>query len=203
MSNLRAMLSLIAAVIALILTLFFDGTLANHLIDINVNKDLVGYMFGFIALVYAFSSPLIAYLARVMPTKYITQCSFIVAMFALILLGPSKFLHFPRGNFPMTLAGLGLLGLTTATVFVPLLSEIIDAIEEKEGTNGNPQINDKASALFNTAGAIGTIVGPIIGGMMDDWMGFESTCDVLALSALVFGIIYFFLGLLPSWLKKK
>jgi Major Facilitator Superfamily len=40
--NLRAMLSLIAAIITLILTLFFDGTLANHLIDIGIDESLVG-----------------------------------------------------------------------------------------------------------------------------------------------------------------
>jgi hypothetical protein len=44
--NFRAMLCLITAVVTLILTLFFDGTLSNHLIDIGVDKDLVGYFFG-------------------------------------------------------------------------------------------------------------------------------------------------------------
>lgn len=162
-----------------------------------------GYLFGSIALVYALASPVIGVLARIMPTRYITQASFFVAFAALLLLGPSKFLKFPHGNIPMTISGLGLLGVTTATVFVPLLSEIIDAIEEKEGIRGNAIINDKASALFNTAGAIGTIIGPIIGGIMNDYLGFESTCDSLALGSLVFGVIYFFFGILPACLKSK
>jgi Ca2+/Na+ antiporter len=33
----------------------------------------------------------------------------------------------------LSIAGFLVLGVTTATVFVPLLAEIIDAIEEKEG----------------------------------------------------------------------
>jgi MFS family permease len=108
----------------------------------------------------------------VIPTRYITQLSFFIACGALFLLGPSKFFGFDKDSVPFTVAGLGLLGFTTATVFVPLLSEIIDAIEEKEKMKGNATINDKASALFNTAGAIGTIIGPIIGGLMDDALGF-------------------------------
>lgn len=203
LSNLRVMLSLVSAVITLILTLFFDGILANHLIAIGIDESLVGYLFGSIALVYAFSSPIVSILARKMPTRYITQASYIISFVALILLGPSKFFHFPYNSVPMTIAGLGILGFTTATVFVPLLSEIIDAIEEKENCRGNAIINDKASALFNTAGAIGTIIGPIIGGIMDDKFGFQTTCDILAGSSLVFGALFFFLGILPACLKKR
>ena len=70
--NLRALLSLIAAVITLILTLFFDGTLANHLIDIGVDESYVGYFFGLIAVIYAFSSPFVGLLAKIVPTMYIT-----------------------------------------------------------------------------------------------------------------------------------
>lgn len=150
-----------------------------------------------ISLVYAFSSPLVGLIARKVPTRYITQASFILAFVALILLGPSKFLGFPYGNLPMTIGGLGLLGMTAATVFVPLLAEIIDAIEEKENLHGNAVINDKASALFNTASSLGTIVGPIIGGIMNDHLGFESTCDIMAAAGIAFGLIYFFCGLLP------
>ena len=57
--------------------------------------------------------------------------------------------------------------------------------------------------MFNIAGAVGTIFGPIIGGLLNDSVGFQSTCDVLALSALVSGIIYFFLGILPTLIKKS
>ena len=117
---------------------------------------------------YAVSSPFIAYLAKKMPIRYITQISFFVGTIGLLFLGPSHLLGFPKGNIPMTLIGLACLGFTTATVFVPLLAEIIDAVEESEGIIGSTQINDKASALFNTAGASGTIIGPILGGALYD-----------------------------------
>jgi len=66
------MLCLITALITLILTLFFDGTLSNHLIDVGIDKDLVGYFFGILALVYALSAPIVAAAARKFPIPYIT-----------------------------------------------------------------------------------------------------------------------------------
>ena len=142
-------------------------------------------------------------LAKKFPVRYITQFSFFIGAVAIFMLGPSHVLHFPDRNIPLSVAGFLVLGVTTATVFVPLLAEIIDAIEEKEGVKDCSQINDKASASFNIAGSLGTIIGPILGGALCDEYGFEGTCDTLACSAVVIGVIYFFVGILPPLFKKK
>ena len=102
----------------------------------------------------------------------------------------------------MSIAGFLVLGVSTSTVFVPLLAEIIDAIEEKENIRDCPLIYDKASAAFNIAGSLGTIIGPILGGALCDIHGFPGTCDILACTAVVLGVIYFFVGILPSLFKK-
>lgn len=49
-------------------------------------------------------------------------------------MGPSKLLGDDQEyNKTLSITGFLILGVTTASVFVPLLSEIIDAIQEKEG----------------------------------------------------------------------
>jgi hypothetical protein len=49
-------------------------------------------------------------------------------------MGPSMLLGEDQEyNRVMSITGFIILGVTTAGVFVPLLSEIIDALEEKEG----------------------------------------------------------------------
>lgn len=68
----------------------------------------------------------------------------------------------------MVIIGIGLLGTSVALIFVPLLSEIIDAVVEKEGIKESPVLNDKASAVFNAAYATGCVTGPIIGGAIKD-----------------------------------
>jgi hypothetical protein len=101
------------------------------------------------------------------------------------------------------IGGICLLGVAISLIFVPLLSEIIDAVQEKEGIQDNPSLNDKASAMFNAAYATGCILGPIIGGCLSDEMGFRRTCDVMALCSCGFAVIYFFGGILPHFFIKK
>ena len=49
-------------------------------------------------------------------------------------MGPSKLLGDDQEyNKTLSITGFLILGVATASVFVPLLSEIIDAIQEKEG----------------------------------------------------------------------
>jgi len=74
-------------------------------------------------------------------------------------------------------------------------------------------LNDKASGVFNTAYGLGSVVAPIIGGVLKkagdgvygehDGGGFRFVCDVLALCAFCFAIIYFFVNILPSMFEKK
>jgi hypothetical protein len=42
LTNFRAMLSLLSAVIILILTLFYDGIISPRFIHIGISKDLIG-----------------------------------------------------------------------------------------------------------------------------------------------------------------
>ena len=142
-------------------------------------------------------------MAKKFPVRYITQISFFIGALAIFMLGPSDLLRLPENSIPLSIIGFLILGITTATVFVPLLAEIIDAIEEKEGVKDCSQINDKASASFNIAGSLGTIIGPILGGALSDKFGFAGTCDILACSAVAIGAVYFFVALAPAWISEK
>lgn len=91
-------------------------------------------MFGALALAYSLCSPLIAFAAKRVPVRYLTFISFGVATAGTFLMGPSKLLGEDQEyNKALSITGFLILGVTTASVFVPLLSEIIDALQEKEG----------------------------------------------------------------------
>jgi MFS family permease len=99
--------------------------------------------------------------------------------------------------------GFIFLGINFATVFVPLLPDVIDAIEEKEGKRDYAMINDKASVAFNIACSLGTIIGPILGGVLSDQFGFIGTCDIFASAGFIFGVVYFAVAILPRLMVKK
>ena len=129
MTNFRAVLSLLSAITILLLTLFFDAIISPHFEHIGISKDLIGYLFGALALAYSIFSPLLAIAAKHIPARYITFISFGVATVGTFLMGPSNFLgEAQEYNKALSITGFLILGVTTASVFVPLLAEIIDAI---------------------------------------------------------------------------
>jgi predicted MFS family arabinose efflux permease len=92
LKNFRAVLSLISAVSILILTLFFDAIISPHFEYIGISKDVIGYLFGALALSYSLFSPLIAFAAKRIPVRYITFISFGVATVGTFIMGPSNLL---------------------------------------------------------------------------------------------------------------
>jgi hypothetical protein len=69
----------------------------------------------------------------------------------------------------MLIIGISLLGVAVSLIFVPLLSEIIESVQEKEGLGENPILNDKSSAVFNASYATGCVTGPLVGGALNDY----------------------------------
>lgn len=86
---------------------------------------------------------------------------------------------------------------------MPLLSEIVEAVKEKEGlTEVTDDLNDLAGGFFNTSYAIGCLFAPILGGAFNDWVGFRSTCDIFAFASLGYAFIFFILSVIP-YLQKQ
>jgi hypothetical protein len=77
----------------------------------------------------------------------------------------------------------------------------------------NPILNDKASAIYNASYATGCVLGPIIGSELFESYstfdgaevvvsGFPQVCDVMALAASCFCVVYFFVNIVPYWFMK-
>ncbi len=64
-------------------------------------------------------------------------------------------------------------------------------------------ISDKVSALYNMSFAIGSILGPIIGGGLYDQVGFQSTSDIIALTALSISIYFASSVTIPLYKQLK
>jgi MFS family permease len=202
-TNIRAMLAIISSMIAMVFMLFYNAIISNHLIDTyDVPEDQVGYILALGALFYALSSPLVSIVFKGVPRRYVTFLALIVSSVALFLFGPSVLLDIPQ-KLGIVIFAICLLGIAIALIFVPLLSEIIEAVMEKEGLGENPILNDKSSAVFNGAYATGCIIGPILGGALDDEFHFRKTCDIMALAAAGFAAIYFLINIVPHFFISK
>jgi len=98
------------------------------------------------------------------------------------------------------LAGVGLVGCSVAFLFVPLLPEIISAVQEKEGIESSPFLSDKASGIYNSAYGIGNCLAPIIGGALTQARDFRFTCDVMGVASLTFGVCYLCFAVIPGYI---
>lgn len=203
LKNYRVRIAVMVGTVGVIFMFFYESILTEHLVNIGIGKSETGYFFGLVSFVYTLSSLLIGYLCHFIKRRYLTQFSLLLSALALFCLGPSKLLNFPETSYSLTIIGISILGLSAAGIFVPLLSEIIEAMQLEAIIGDNcPELTDKASGLFNAAYASGCIAAPLIGAALNEKWGFSTTCDVLALSALLCSAIYFAVGVFPEWCKK-
>ncbi|GAB7341742.1 hypothetical protein MBLNU457_g0076t1 [Dothideomycetes sp. NU457] len=102
---------------------------------------------------------------------------------------------------------LALLGLTLSMVLVPLMAEITYAVEataakRPEGFLGDKGAYAQAYGLFNMAFAGGCLVGPLVGGLINQHYGWGAT--TLALGCMsIFSAVPTFWWTGSSWRKAR
>jgi MFS family permease len=158
----------------------------------------IGYYFALICATYALLSPFVGCLTSIIPRHWLTFFAFIFASVALFLFGPSKVFSFPDKIY-LSAIGLAILGGSCSLIFVPLLSEIIEGVREKEGIRDSGTINDKAVGVFNTAYALGCIIAPILGGYLSMIAGFRTTCDVMAFCSIGYAVVFLLVIIIPKY----
>jgi hypothetical protein len=52
-------------------------------------------------------------------------------------------------------------------------------------------MTDKASSIFQGAQAVGCIIGPILGGFLNDLYKFQTTCDIMSFTCLLYAVFLY------------
>jgi len=93
--------------------------------------------------------------------------------------------------------GYSILSLGCLFFFIPSLPEVLHSVHLETGINlDDPILNDKASGLYNTFFYLGSIIGPPIGGALNDATNFRTTNDIMAFICLGFAICYLIFNVL-------
>jgi MFS family permease len=220
-TNKRAVMACLSSIFAMVIMLFYDTILSDQLIEIGVSKDLVGNIWCLLILyrlhiryqlLRIHDINTVRGISCIENQKDLRHLDVIRSCFGLIIavwpIPPSELpivtnphLNLYR-SLPMMLVGMVFLGFSCGFIFVPLLPEIIEAIQDKEGIGENEELNDKASGFFNASYAIGCLIAPILGGAFNDAWGFRKTCDIMAMLAAIFGVVYFLINVLPYLVSK-
>ena len=75
------------------------------------------------------------------------------------------------------------------------LPELIDSYNLTYHVGESETLNDKCSGLFNSFISLGSMVGPLIGGCLTDYIGYRATNDAMALFVGGYALIYLFFNI--------
>jgi hypothetical protein len=107
----------------------------------------IGFSFAIPTLIYASTSPLIYILTSKIRKTGVISIGYMILFVALILVGPSQVLGIY--NSPaFIILGLALMGFGCGTIIIPIMPEMIEAIEERYPDIDESELNNNISGLF-------------------------------------------------------
>jgi MFS family permease len=210
-------------------SLVADPVLSVRLIKMGMKEDNTGFAFGVLGGSQAIGAPIAGWLGSKIPIKFVQLIGTILIILALYLMGPS---FFPTNFLPdeiwVIFIGLFLMGFSVAFMFVLVAPEIIDskggeikdnwiAQFKEEGLDDNQIkrkvkkqwkvasgiLSDRASALCEMSFAMGSLIGPIVGGKLSDSYGYRHMTDYCCIAAIAAAIINFCVVFVPDFFMKK
>ena len=171
-TNIRALLAGFASTFAMMFLLSLESIISIRFDDLGVSEDNIGYIFAVMCLAFALGSILTGYLCKYLSTPVITILALIFSAISLILLGPSQFLHI-ENPLPCIICSFSLLAFFCSFILVPQLQEILVSVKLNNKIDPKSSIlNDKASAFMNGCIGVGSIIAPIMGGLLNYILGF-------------------------------
>ena len=142
-------------------------------------------------IIYAALSPLMYLFTEKLPKRAVILIGIIAMAVGMFFVGTSKALGLE--NSPaMIILGLMIIGASAGMISIPVLPEMLDAIEAAKVGDYDPEtLNDFISGLFVMSTGFGEFIGPTLSSVLNDSYGFREAQDIYANCILVFAILYF------------
>ncbi|CAB3360916.1 Hypothetical predicted protein [Cloeon dipterum] len=164
---------------------FTQATLEPHLRQFNLSAIMLGVFFVINGALYAVTSPFFGWLCdNYFQPKIITVIGCLLNVAGFMLLGPAPFLPFETRLWVCAVAQV-LHGMGMAA---QLVSTFSDALQEafKHGCPDSEETHGLICGLWASTFAFGSFVGPLVGGILLDHVGFRSgSVVVMCLNILV------------------
>ncbi|XP_058658162.1 MFS-type transporter SLC18B1 isoform X1 [Ammospiza caudacuta] len=174
---------------------FFDPTISLFILKkFTLPAGYVGLVFLGLALSYSLSSPLLGLVSDKLPyiRKWLLIFGDLMTAACLFMLGPAPVLHIESQLWMFVLV-LVLIGFSLGMSAIPVFPEILQCAYEN-GFEEGLSLLGLVSGLFNAMWSLGAFVGPILGGFLNEELGFEWAAAIQGgwplLSGLATGIFY-------------
>ena len=170
---------------------FMAPAFSVHMQRYGFTPGFIGICFAIPGVIYAALSPLMYLFTQKLPKRAVIMIGIILMSVGMFFVGTSKTLSLE--NSPtMIILGLMIIGLAAGMISIPVLPEMLEAIEEKKDRNYDMEaLNDYISAIFVTSTGLGEFIGPTLSSVLNDKYGFREAQDIYANIVLIFALLYF------------
>uniref|UniRef100_A0A2C9LRP1 Major facilitator superfamily (MFS) profile domain-containing protein n=1 Tax=Biomphalaria glabrata TaxID=6526 RepID=A0A2C9LRP1_BIOGL len=153
--------------------MFLDPTFSKHLKQFDLSPALIGLIFVITPGLYGLTSPFWGYISdtKNMNGRLIFLGNLMCGI-SYLLIGPSPYLPFIPEKLWVIIIGLVILGTFISLCMVPTLNCLLQGAVEL-GFENNLDTYGIISGLFNSAFCLGSFTGPMVGGVLIDYIGFN------------------------------
>ena len=152
----------------------------------------IGLCFAIPGIIYAALSPLMYLMTERMPKRAVIIIGIILMSVGMFCVGTSK--YFGLENNPgMIMLGLMIIGVAAGMISIPVLPEMLEAIELREDIRYDPEeLENYISGVFVICTGLGEAIGPTLSSSLNEAYGFRVAQDIFAAGCLLYAIVYFF-----------
>lgn len=174
---------------------FFTPFLSVQLETYGFSDSQIGYCFLLASFPYFIATLVCPIVCKNTPRKLQFVICFIISALGFMFMGPSRLVGFPDKPF-LLLIGLVIIGFIQALVFIPCLPEAIETFQMKylivEGfdTEFDNKLSDCMASLYSQFYNFAALVGPVIGGGLDQLFKYEPTMNVNMICSLFIALFF-------------
>ncbi|KRZ11729.1 MFS-type transporter SLC18B1 [Trichinella zimbabwensis] len=187
-------LALFSIFVGMMTISFFDPTLAPHLESLNLEPEVLGLLFLLLSATYSLTSPLVGVIVdKWHCTLQVMAIGFFISGIGILMIGPVPYLPLELSLTNVCIGqaiyGCGL-GITVVTSYHYCLHSTL-----KHGYPNNFSTYALVSGFYTSAFSLGAFVGPTLGGLLVDLIGFPWTSSHVAtlnLIMIIFPILFLF-----------
>ncbi|XP_064455374.1 MFS-type transporter SLC18B1-like isoform X2 [Ornithodoros turicata] len=168
----RIIVNFLAVVSAFVTLGFNEGTLATHLEQFHLTHAVVGLVFMISGGVYASTCVFLGRICKsVKDPRYISIFGGVCVLVAFVIIGPLPFVGLTP-TLPLVCISQVLLGVGISCYYICLFVHAISYSVKVKRLPDNLSTFALLSGIFSSAFSLGLFAGPVIGGLLMDYVGY-------------------------------
>ena len=168
---------------------YLEPILAQRLLEFNLSSMQIGLFFAIWSVTYIPAALASQMIPERIDRRAVIILSSVCCAVAFIFVGPSELLGFQDSLLLMGI-GQGLVGIFVALMMIPGLPEMVESsLPLYPGQE--TEVNNLSSGIFNSFLGFGQVLAPTYGSFVSEAVGFRLTADIVAITCLVFAVVYF------------